>query len=93
MKEYIMFGAGRNAEQIIDGSIGIFTYKYIVDNDEQKQGKTIRGIKIVSPDYLISSDYNGENILISVTRDDVHCAIVEQLQGMGFKYNENFFRR
>lgn len=91
MKEYIMFGAGRNAEQIIDGSIGIFPYKYIVDNDEQKQGKTIRGIKIVSPDYLISSDYNGENILISVTRDDVHCAIVEQLQGMGFKYNENFF--
>lgn len=39
MKEYIMFGAGRNAEQIIDGSIGIFTYKYIVDNDEQNREK------------------------------------------------------
>ncbi len=91
MDKYIMFGAGKNAEELLNKSKGIFEFSCIIDNDEKKWGQIIDNIKIYSPHYLESMQYSGENIIISVSNKKFTADIFNQLQSMGFIYNENFF--
>jgi hypothetical protein len=88
--QYIIFGAGNNAEGLIQWlAANEFTIKYLVDNDVNKQGKSISGFEIKSPDVL-KNPYKEQHILISVSNKVVYGEIAEQLTNMGYMENKDF---
>lgn len=88
--QYIIFGAGNNAEKLILWlTANEFAIKYLVDNDPDKQGKNILGFEIKSPDEL-KNHYKNQHILISVSNKVVYGEIAEQLTNMGYTENKDF---
>lgn len=83
-KQVVLFGAGQagvNAIKVLkEKNIEVL---FFCDNDKNKHGSEIDGVKIYPPSYL--SNKNNESILIS---SDYFGEIGKQLQGMGLK---NFY--
>lgn len=91
MKKYILYGAGNNAEPVIRNCLGIYKFDCIVDADESKWGKRICNLEIKPTNYLMSNEYDGQDIIISVSNKDVQKKIIDFLETVGFKYKTNCF--
>lgn len=83
--EYVIFGAGRNAEYLIDNlEKQDFNILGLVDNDEKKWGMQVKNYKVFPPASL-NNTFDGESIeiLISVADRSMYWEIVQQLCNMG----------
>lgn len=88
--QYIIFGAGNNAEKLIQWLVANeFIIKYLVDNDKDKQGTRISGFEIKSPEVLVKPS-GEQHILISVSNKVIYGEIAEQLTNMGYMENKDF---
>lgn len=88
--KYVIFGAGNNAARLIQWLVeNEFELKYLVDNDQNKQGKSISGFEIKSPDVLKSSS-GEQHILISVSNKMIYEEISEQLTSMGYTKDRDY---
>jgi hypothetical protein len=89
-KSVIVFGTGEAAVKTVnklnqtDVQISCF-----VDNDKSNQGRHIFGHKIYDPQYLLKEPKDKIMIIIASM---YYQEISVQLEGMGFKKNENFIR-
>ena len=80
-KEYILFGAGEYGKKVIK-KIGYENIRYIIDNDEKKQGTSIEGIEIISFDEYLKME---EKYPVLIGSDEIHRYEMEQqLKKMGF---------
>lgn len=67
MEKYLIFGAG-NIGMMALHLIGNTKVDFFIDNDENKQGKTIEGKEIISLDYFIDRNIEGK-IVIAVSEE------------------------
>ncbi|WP_315077723.1 radical SAM protein [uncultured Clostridium sp.] len=93
-KKIVLFGASYDKDSTCDYVINWlskekYSIEYLVDNDENKQGKEVYNKQIRDPKELLKE--NRDNILIIVTSGYVK-EISYQLQEMGFKRKDNFIR-
>ncbi len=73
-KEYILFGAGEYGKKVIK-KIGYENIRYIIDNDEKKQGTSIEGIEIISFDEYLKME---EKYPVLIGSDEIHRYEMEQ---------------
>ena len=96
-KCYVCFGAGTATEMFLEVVPEEYSFFYVVDNDENKWGKKLRGYEIISPDKLKEI----KNACILLLNRHVR-NIKVQLEKMGYKEcvdyydiytpNESFFK-
>lgn len=66
MSEIVLFGAGKIGIHAIE-HFGKNRIKYVIDNDENKWGSTLKGIEIISFDsYLNSSELHEYDLVLAV---------------------------
>jgi len=78
-KKFVLFGASINGTVAYRNLKHKYNVSYFVDNDNKKWGSQLEGIRIMSPDILISSP-NEYNVIITSQYD---VAIAEQLINIG----------
>lgn len=87
-KRLILFGAGSLGVEILNKCRkDSFSVDYFVDNDSNKWGTELEGLKIYSPKSLENESKNEVVVIIS---SSFHAEISRQLTLMGFKINENY---
>ena len=89
--EYIIYGAGNNAEKMIEKLQVFITIKYIIDADMTKEGNTIKDIPIYSTRILESNNFMREKIIVSVTNENAQIQIYNYLESLGLKKGIDFF--
>lgn len=80
-KKFVLFGASINGTVAYRNLKHKYNVSYFVDNDNKKWGSQLEGIRIMSPDILISSP-NEYNVIITSQYD---VAIAEQLINIGVR--------
>lgn len=86
---FVLFGAGNNGKKCLNA----FRYckikiKYFVDNDEEKWGKEIDGVRIYSVDKL--KDSVDRVCVIVDVQIDKRAAVFRQLEKMGLRLGEDY---
>lgn len=82
-KKLILFGSGKYAESFLDLYQPVFDIEAIVDNNTDRHGQEMRGIKIASPGILKS--FTGETHKLIVCVKDCF-PVFEQLNEMGVDF-------
>lgn len=85
-QDYIIFGDSINVEYFIELLNDKIKIKYMVDNDQKKQGTLKKSISIFSPEKLREEKCNIKIIIAS----DSYYAISKQLCKMGFQEDTHF---
>ena len=80
-KKVVLFGASTNGTVAYRNLKHKYNVFYFIDNDNKKWGGQLEGIRIMSPDILISSP-NEYNVIITSQYD---VAIAEQLINIGVR--------
>lgn len=80
-EEVIVWGAGQYTYRLLENSrLGDCNIIAFIDNDKSKQGMTIKGVNVYSPEYL------KENRCTVLVCAALHtCEIVRQIKDMGIK--------
>lgn len=79
VNDVYIFGSGRYAERFLDWYGPVLDIKGILDNDETRWGKCLRGIEIFSPEILKDKTANSYKVIICI-KD--HIPVIHQLDGM-----------
>ncbi|WP_156967299.1 LicD family protein [Ureibacillus sinduriensis] len=78
MDNILLFGASLGGHNFIKNHINDYKFLAIIDNDEQKHGKLLSNIKIISPDSI--HNYNFDKIIVTSMYVD---SISKQLAELG----------
>ena len=78
-KDIYVFGSGKYAEKFMDWYGPVLPVKGILDNDQDKWGKTLYGVQIMSPDALKSLPKDSYKVIICIKK---YMPIIRQLDQM-----------
>jgi cytidyltransferase-like protein len=79
-RKLIIFGTGKYAERFLDLYGRDFPVYAMIDNNEEKWGQKLRGIRIEPPQYLSELPGDGLKVMVCVRS---YAEIEKQLDGMG----------
>ncbi len=91
--KYYIYGAGKNAVEVISQLRMYIEIMNIIDNDEKKIGSKIEGIEVIAAKDFITNIASSSNdkIIISVTHPIYKEEIEKDLIEKGLKKNVDFF--
>jgi cytidyltransferase-like protein len=81
-KELYIFGSGRFAERFFSRYSTYMDISAFIDNNEERQGKELSGIKVLSPDILKEKDKDNCKVFICIKRYE---NVFQQLKDLGVK--------
>lgn len=81
-KKLVVFGTGNFAQRFMDGYASRYPVALVVDNNPQKQGQSLRGVRIESPEALRNWEPDTFKVLVCVKG---YLGIVRQLREMGIE--------
>lgn len=81
-KKIILFGSGRFAQTFMDLYANRHKVEFIVDNQKSRQGETLQGVPIYSPNKLLNIAKDEYRVIICVKK---HLFILRQLKEMGIE--------
>ncbi|HID0820805.1 TPA: nucleoside-diphosphate sugar epimerase/dehydratase, partial [Clostridium botulinum] len=64
-EKLILFGASKMGETVYSLLKDGYDIDYFCDNDKNKWGKELCGLKIISPEYLSKEEFKHSNIIIT----------------------------
>jgi len=90
---YVLFGAGRCAEKIIDkmNALGL-SIEYIVDSNLAKHGTFFKNLPVRSPSVLNDWKCMDIMVIVAVVDSTNQVEIIKQLNNLGMELNKNFFK-
>lgn len=83
----VLFGATSASVYIMEKLEG-YNYVAIVDNNPEKQGKMIKGVRVYSPQEYLSKHDDELRIIVA---SGYYKSMCEQLSSLGYKINEQVF--